>query len=97
MKFKGETLTINLVKYRTNVLGIQLMCDEGAFATLSVNLEVKPSEGCFWLKAWSENEELAKFMLDNGYVELTGKVAQAGYADAYEAKLTNKAQEFIRQ
>ncbi len=95
MKYKNEILSFSKVQYQNGVLGIQVMCQEGPFATLSTNLGVKPSEGCFWLKSWSENQQLAEFMVSNGYVVLTGKVAQAGYADAYEAKLTEKGELFV--
>ena len=98
MKFQNYNLKFNKAKYGNNVLAIQVMdTEDGApYAILSVNMaDQDPSDGCFWMKTWSENEELSKFVVQAGYVELTGKIIQAGYAYAYEAKLTKKGEEQI--
>jgi hypothetical protein len=52
------------------------------------------SPGCFWLKDWSENEDIAKFLLAEGYVKLTGReIPYAGFVTYKEAKLIKETGE----
>lgn len=91
-RYKEYVLHFSFAKYRTGGLAVLLTDNDGPFTTLSVNVEgVELQEGCFLLKAWSENEEIAKFLIDNGYIELTGRGVECGYSMAYEARLTDKA------
>lgn len=43
--------------------------------------------GCVFLKGWSENEGIPEALVKAGVVELTGRTAQTGFAEAIEAKL----------
>lgn len=64
--------------------------DEGEEAfTATVCLPVKPSEGCVWLKGWSENEGVPAALVKAGIVELTGRKCDTGFTYAVEAKLLN--------
>lgn len=60
--------------------------------------EVFPaSKGCIWLKDWSENEDLAAFLLKEGYVELTGRQIPQQYVVYKEARLTDKLKNLIQE
>lgn len=89
-------VTFKEVEYKTGVPGIQVMTGFHPFAVLSFNASdeagetLYPEEGCIWLKDWAENAEIAKFLLDNGYVSLTGKQIPAGFVVYKEAKVEDK-------
>ena len=61
--------------------------DEYPFAVMSVRLPQQPADGCFWLKDWSENDEIARQLIDEGYIELTGATVRTGFVVAKEARL----------
>lgn len=90
-KYKEEVLHFKLGRYGNGVLAVQILDADGSpYAVLSVNLEEKPLEGHFWLKAWSENAELARFLLEQGLIEMTDKVWTNGRVVSNEAYLTPK-------
>lgn len=60
------------------------------YCTLSVNLDTPPSEGCFYLKDWSENEEIAQWFLREGLIEMTGAFKLTGHVEAHEVRITPK-------
>ena len=55
--------------------------------TATVALDELPAKGCVFLKGWSENEGIPESLVDNGIVELTGKIVPTGYCEAIEARL----------
>ena len=55
--------------------------------TATVWLETPPSDGCVWLKGWSENEGVPEALVAAGVVKLTGRKQASGFVDAVEAKL----------
>lgn len=59
--------------------------------TATVFLDEKPSEGCIFLKGWSENEGIPAALVKAGIVELTGRKIKTGFCEAVEAKLLAKA------
>jgi hypothetical protein len=75
-----------------NGLAIQLTCEDGEpFATLSVNMPGEPlGEDEFFLKDWSENEEVAAAVRELGVFEPLGRFASSGYVvvQAYRAPKT---------
>lgn len=76
-----------------NVTALYLLDAEDGqpYCVLSVNMEgYVPDEGCIWLKSYSENEDIALFMISEGYLELTGKVLQGSYVNVPEARMTEK-------
>ena len=55
--------------------------------TATVALAEIPTEGCVFLKGWSENEGIPEALVKAGVVELTGRTIPSGYCEAVEAKL----------
>ena len=53
------------------------------------------SPGCIWLKDWSENVDIAQFLIKEGYVELTGKQIPQQFVTYKEAKITDKLSKLI--
>lgn len=79
----GEETPVHfqLDHYRNNgALFVELWDDEGPYADVSTNLpessSLPPDE--FFLKSWSENEEIAKELIKSGMIVSTGKVAGMG-------------------
>lgn len=61
------------------------------YCTLSVNMDLKPpAEGCFWLKDWSENEQIAEWFIKEGLVERTGRFMPSGFVTVHEVTITPK-------
>lgn len=84
-----EQLTVREERYANGrALAVVVRDAEGMpYATLSVNLPQPPAPGCFWLKDWSENEDVALAALAAGIVTLTGRRQQVGFVEAKEARL----------
>ena len=88
---KDEELYFDFNNYRdNNALSVQLMSPmEGPYAVVSVNLPesklLAPDE--FFMKAWSENQEIAEQLIEKGIVQPTGKQVQTGYVNARSYKL----------
>lgn len=58
------------------------------FGTATVFLvHEAPSEGCVWIKDWAENEGMLASLVEAGVIEVTGRVAQAGFVHAHEGRL----------
>jgi hypothetical protein len=88
---QDETLYFNLNQYDNNgALAVELMSPtEGPYAMVSVNLpesaELPKDE--FFMKNWSENQELAEQLIEKGIVQPTGKQASSGFVTAESYKL----------
>jgi hypothetical protein len=89
IKIGGEWITIMTERYLTGGIAVTATCEDGSpYATLSVNMDGHlPNPGCFWMKDWSENEVLARSVMDAGLVELTGRTLATGFVVAKEARL----------
>ena len=57
---------------------------EPAF-NVTVNLEMPPFPGTFWVKQWSENEGIVEELVKRGIIRLTGFEMPTGFAIAQEA------------
>lgn len=55
-------------------------------ARITVALPLPPAEGCIWVKDWSENEGLARQLVAEGLIELTGRFQPSGFVNALEAR-----------
>lgn len=87
-KYNGETLVIELLNYVEGGVAVVVKTKgEEPYCTLSVNLPNKPSKGHFWLKDWSENEPVVKYLLASGFIHLTGRTCPTGFVEAKEARL----------
>ena len=84
---KGE-VELQFSKYQNGSPAIQAfsLYGEPEF-TATVALDELPSEGCVFLKGWSENEGIPAALVKAGIVELTGRKLPTGYCEAEEAKL----------
>lgn len=90
-----------LEKYHDGPLAVQLIVvDPGGwsepFATVSVNVKrsklLAPDE--FYLKDWTENAELAYYLVEHAYIEtVTRPMDEETGASAY--RLTEKAKPFV--
>ena len=88
---QGKSFTLNLFgeetpvsfsfdHYMNGALFVGLVDEEGPYSNVSVNL---PESGSlpkdeFFLKNWSENEELANALIEKGIIVPTGKQASMG-------------------
>lgn len=88
-KFRKSTIKVETHRvYGNGRMAVQLTEEGMPYCTLSVNIEeAELAEDCFWLKDWSENEEIAKHMLENALIILTGRTYRTGFVTAKEAKL----------
>ena len=87
-KYKKEILELKEEKYVHGGQALIAYCKNGEiFTTLSVRLDIKPSKNCFWFKTYSENEDISKFMLAEGLIELTGRTIQQGFVEIPEARI----------
>lgn len=74
----GHTLTVHLEEYANNRrIAVQLFDEEGPCTTLSCNIPGEElCEGEFFVKDWSENEEIAVCAARSGLFTVTGKRSQ---------------------
>ena len=81
--FKGELLRIEETLY-TNKTPCLLITDSSGspYAKLTVALEDKnPEPGCYFIKAWSENTDIAEVLRKSGIFEDTGQRVATGYTN----------------
>ncbi len=87
-KYTNEAVELQFAKYGNGSTSISATSLEGEpLFTATVALDEMPSEGCVFLKGWSENEGVPEALVKEGIVELTGKIIPTGYCEAVEAKL----------
>lgn len=74
--------------YKDGSPALQVWDEDGPLATATVYLLGQPaSDGCVWIKDWSENEGMLDSLTALGVIEPTGRTTQAGFATAHEARL----------
>lgn len=99
--FKGRKLTVQIPgEFEDGSECIELYEIDGCYARISFcahdGVNVFPaSAGCIWLKDWSENEDLAAFLIAEGYFEFTGKEIPSQYVTYKEAKATEKFKKLV--
>lgn len=75
--------------YSNGRLHIRFWCDEGPFATLTVNLpDQHLNEGEVFVKDWAENADLFAALLEEGWVTPTGREVQSGFVFPKVMRLT---------
>jgi hypothetical protein len=88
----GTVTDLTLVspgKYQDGAPAYVLMQEGQPYTTVSVHLQGNPpSEGCFWIKDYSEHQGLADALVNAGIIRLTGRVTGVGYGTAVEARLS---------
>jgi hypothetical protein len=88
---QGKAFTLNLSgeetpvsfsfdHYMNGALFVGLVDEEGPYADVSVNLPESKDlpQNEFFLKSWSENEELANELIKSGMIVPTGKQSSMG-------------------
>lgn len=82
--FKGQALSIFTGQYLEGNVAIYLTePNHSLYTTLTINLPDKLEEGEFFIKNWSENEELAPSVLkETDLFEDTGKKVKTGFVEA---------------
>ncbi|MFW6015275.1 MAG: hypothetical protein ACOCRK_02410 [bacterium] len=96
-KYIDEEAFLQLDKYSNGSTAISFRSSVGeplSVATVSLG-DITPSEGCAFIKNWSENEGVLDCLIDNDMVELTGKEIETGYCKAQEVKLLPKIFEYF--
>jgi hypothetical protein len=67
-------------RYTNGRLCIKLWCDEGPFATLTVNLpDQHLNEGEVFVKDWAENEPVVEALMALGVLRDTGREVISGF------------------
>ena len=76
-------------RYDNGRLAIKMVeTDEMPYATLTVNMPNDfLAEDEVFIKDWAENEEMVLALLEQGWLEYTGREVQAGFAIAKVAHL----------
>lgn len=65
--------------------GTALLIQRGYERVATVTVNLPPSEGCVWVKTWSEG--IFEEMVARGLLEETGRTMPTGYVAAREARL----------
>lgn len=86
----GTTYNVSLLQqaYSNGRLALQLIDAEGPVSVATVNIpeyNLKADE--VLIKSWGENEGMLEFLVSNGIVEDTGRVALSGYVKANVCRL----------
>lgn len=81
-----KDVTVSKDKYGDGSLAL-ILEDGERIAVVSVWLEEHPADGCIWVKNYSENSGIQEEMVSLGLLELTGRVAQAGFVTVQEARV----------
>lgn len=55
--------------------------------TVSAWLPVPPSDGCVWVKDYSENAGVLEQCIEAGVLETTGRVQASGFVELQEARV----------
>tara|TARA_Y100000310_G_C20215604_1_gene593380 strand:- start:179 stop:475 length:297 start_codon:yes stop_codon:yes gene_type:complete len=87
-KFVNEDVELVFGKYFDGTTAIKGQSVNGEpLFTVTVLVDVKPADGCVFLKGWSENAGISQALCDAGVLELTGRTVKTGFCKAFEAKL----------
>ncbi len=99
--YKGKEYLVSVPgKFEDNSMCIELIEGYETYARLTFCAHdgtnvYRASEGCVWLKDWSENEDLAAFLVAEGYFEFTGKEIPQQFVVYKEARITDKLAKLI--
>lgn len=94
----GKVMRVGLkeVEYVQGGMGVFLFDENMEIVTnLSIRLDTKPPKGAMWMKTWSENEEIYKWLVKDGYLEETGEFCKTGFCQSPACRLTEKAKKIL--
>jgi hypothetical protein len=97
MKYKNYDVVLKFAQYDNGRLAIRLFDpSEGLITTATTNLpEVSLGEDEVFIKDYTENVGVLSFLLDNGFVEQTGRTVRSGYVAIPIVKITPKLKSLI--
>jgi hypothetical protein len=75
--FVQKVISINFAEYKNSALAVILRFDNGETQVISINLPIHApllEEGEFFLKNYSELEELAKILFEKEIIRRVGKI-----------------------
>ncbi len=90
MKYKDWNVRIKKEQYRNGRIALRLIDLDHGFpiATATVNIPEAPcGRNEAYIKNWSENEDILDFLIDNRFVESTGKTFLTGHMLAHLVKV----------
>jgi len=92
IKFKGEVLTLNVLKYNNGTPALQLVDEDGApYMVASVNLpDANLKKGEVAIKNWSENRGILDTLIKNRIVSKPVRTVKSGFVDVPIVKLLIK-------
>jgi hypothetical protein len=87
----GEIWQVEFVEteYHDGKFALQLVMaeDREMVAMCSVNTDEPTEKDCFFVKGWSENEGMERFLIDTGVASPTGRSTICGFSMADEFKM----------
>ncbi|GAC1357709.1 MAG: hypothetical protein NVSMB38_40340 [Ktedonobacteraceae bacterium] len=102
--FQGEELVFQVLSYQSGggtAVAALYKDTEGfaSYATISVNMPGAPTlpTDQFYLKAWSENEQIARAMLDKGLIKMVEPpvIARSGFVSAKACQFTPEGMQYV--
>ena len=88
VEFNGDRIVFH--QFGSKCIGEVAVTHE-PYCRLSVELDVQPPRGWFWLKHWGENESLVTFLLEQGILQLhETEMEPTGHVVCQAAKLNPK-------
>jgi hypothetical protein len=83
-----DDVSVRRDTYLDGTLALRLDDLFGPLATATVHLDhEQPSEGCVWIKDYSENTGILASLTEAGVIAPTGRVVQAGFTHVHEARV----------
>jgi hypothetical protein len=96
--FNTEAITFRLEQYTYGGTAVEAWCEDGPYATISVNMPDAPllPEGQFYLKNWSENAPIAQAMIAAGIIEAVNPpvIAHSGLITATAYQFTELGRQY---
>lgn len=91
-------IRFHIRQYREGGTAVEAWCDDGVYATISVNMPDAPilPKGQFYLKDWSENASIAQAMIAEGIIEVVSPpvAAYSGFITAFAHQFTELGMQY---
>ena len=88
INYQGEVLTLVEETYTNGRVCLSLWAEDGPFCKVTTNCpEVHLNEGEVLVKDWSENEPIAKALVEQGVLIPTGREVSSGFVFPMVARL----------
>lgn len=92
LKHMGAPVVLAFERYMNGRLAIELLGTDGEpWAHCTVNMvDHIPAEGCVFIKDYSENEGMLKWLERNKIAKATGRRVRSGFVEVPEARILKK-------